>query len=148
MGQQQLLLLVLGIVIVGLAVVAGINAFQENQLKSNKDALVTEAVRVATDIQAWKLKPSAFGGGGGSFSGFNWAKISVDDSNVEGGDATDGTAAYKTPWGSITFDATTGKLTLKDLNGNNVGTVTIAADGKITYSEPSNNNNNNNNNGG
>ena len=35
MGQQQLLLLVLGIVIVGLAVVVGIQAFGENQKKAN-----------------------------------------------------------------------------------------------------------------
>ena len=63
MGQQQLLLLVLGIVIVGLAVVVGIQAFTENQAKANADALVNDGVRIASDVQAWKLKPAAFGGG-------------------------------------------------------------------------------------
>jgi hypothetical protein len=63
MGQQQLLLLVLGIVIVGLAVVVGIQAFGENQKKANADALVNDGVRIASDAQAWKLKPAAFGGG-------------------------------------------------------------------------------------
>ena len=63
MGQQQLLLLVLGIVIVGLAVVVGIQAFSENQKKANADALVNDAIRIASDAQAWKLKPQAFGGG-------------------------------------------------------------------------------------
>ena len=62
MGQQQLLLLVLGIVIVGLAVVVGIQAFGENQKKANADALVNDGVRIASDIQAWALKPQAFGG--------------------------------------------------------------------------------------
>ncbi len=62
MGQQQLLLLVLGIVIVGLAVVVGIQAFGENQDKANADALVNDGVRIASDIQAWALKPQAFGG--------------------------------------------------------------------------------------
>jgi hypothetical protein len=62
MGQQQLLLLVLGIVIVGLAVVVGIQAFGENQRKANADALVNDGVRIASDIQAWALKPAAFGG--------------------------------------------------------------------------------------
>ena len=62
MGQQQLLLLVLGIVIVGLAVVVGINAFSENRTKSNADALVTDALRIASDVQAWALKPGQFGG--------------------------------------------------------------------------------------
>ena len=62
MGQQQLLLLVLGIVIVGLAVVVGINAFGENDKKANADAMVTDALRIASDAQAWDLKPGQFGG--------------------------------------------------------------------------------------
>ena len=65
MGQQQLLLLVLGVVIVGLAVVVGINAFSENQIRSNADAMVTEALRMSSDLQAYALKPTQFGGGGG-----------------------------------------------------------------------------------
>lgn len=62
MGQQQLLLLVLGIVIVGLAVVIGINAFGENDKKANADAMVNDALRIASDVQAWELKPSQIGG--------------------------------------------------------------------------------------
>ena len=62
MGQQQLLLLVLGIVIVGLAVVVGIQAFSENQKKANADSLVNDGIRLASDAQAWSLKPKAFGG--------------------------------------------------------------------------------------
>ncbi len=74
MGQQQLLLLVLGIVIVGLAVVVGIQAFSENQKKANADALVNDAIRVASDLQAWKLKPKAFGGGSDA-TGFTGASL-------------------------------------------------------------------------
>ena len=62
MGQQQLLLLVLGIVIVGLAVVVGIQAFSENQKKANADALVMTGMRIASEAQAWLRKPAAFGG--------------------------------------------------------------------------------------
>ncbi len=64
MGQQQLLFLVLGIVIVGIAVLIGINAFSENNVKSNADALVNEGVRIANAIQAWTLTPTQMGGGG------------------------------------------------------------------------------------
>ena len=67
MGQQQLLLLVLGIVIVGLAVVVGIQAFGENQKKANSDAITNDVIRIASDAQAWALKPQAFGGGNGRF---------------------------------------------------------------------------------
>ena len=73
MGQQQLLLLVLGVVIVGLAVVVGIQAFSENQSKANADAMVNDGVRIASDIQAWALKPAAFGGADG------WTNVTPAD---------------------------------------------------------------------
>ena len=81
MGQQQLLLLVLGIVIVGLAVVVGIQAFGENQKKANSDALVNDAIRIASDAQAWNLKPTAFGGGDGEFTGITLAKLGYEVSS-------------------------------------------------------------------
>lgn len=62
MGQQQLILLVLATIIVGLAIVVGIRAFTENSVKSNSDALMQDAVRIANDAQAWKQKPGPFGG--------------------------------------------------------------------------------------
>ena len=82
MGQQQLLLLVLGIVIVGLAVVVGIQAFGENQKKSNQDALVNDGVRFASDAQAWALKPDAFGGGSGAFTGISWQDLGYEVSGT------------------------------------------------------------------
>jgi hypothetical protein len=62
MGQQQLLLLVLATVIVGLATVAGINAFEQNQQQATADAMTQEAMRIASDIQAIALKPDQMGG--------------------------------------------------------------------------------------
>lgn len=94
MGQQQLLLLVLGIVIVGLAVVAGINAFDENQQRSSQDAMVQEAFRLATDANAWYLKPTEFGGAGGDAT--QLTGITADEIGVDN-------LAYDTPWGTITI---------------------------------------------
>ncbi len=62
MGQQQLILLVLATVIIGIAIVVGIRAFTENDAKANADAMVQDAVRMASDIQAWVKKPEPFGG--------------------------------------------------------------------------------------
>lgn len=62
MGQQQLLLLVLGIVIVGVAILVGINAYSENSVKTNWDSLLQDALRIGNDAQAWKAKPELFGG--------------------------------------------------------------------------------------
>jgi hypothetical protein len=62
MGQQQLLLLVLATVIVGIATVVGIQAFSQNNAKSNADAMLNDAVRIASDVQAWSQKAKPFGG--------------------------------------------------------------------------------------
>lgn len=62
MGQQQLLLLVLSVIVVGLAVVIGINLFGFNQVKANADAMFNEALRITFDIQAWAARPAMFGG--------------------------------------------------------------------------------------
>jgi hypothetical protein len=62
MGQQQLLLLVLATVIVGLATVAGIQAFDENQAQASQDALVQRATSIASDIKGLDGKPDQLGG--------------------------------------------------------------------------------------
>ena len=62
MGQQQLLLLVLATVIVGLATVAGIQAFDQGQTRANLDANTQTAVKIASDAQAKIKEPSQFGG--------------------------------------------------------------------------------------
>lgn len=62
MGQQQLLLLTLGIVIVGMATVAGIQIFSEHRIRANADAGVAGGLRIVTDCQVWALKPPLFGG--------------------------------------------------------------------------------------
>ena len=62
MGQQQLLLLVLATVIVGLATVAGIQAFDENQTQAAQDALVERGTNIMSDVKAELMQSSKFGG--------------------------------------------------------------------------------------
>ena len=68
MGQQQLLLLVLATVIVGLATVAGIQAFEQGSVRANQDALTQTAVKIASDIQSQVQEPSQFGGYDGNLT--------------------------------------------------------------------------------
>jgi hypothetical protein len=70
MGQQQLLLIVLGVIIVGIAVVVGINLFNANAEESAKDTLVSEGTNLGAMAQQYFKKPIALGGGGNSFAGF------------------------------------------------------------------------------
>ena len=67
MGQQQLLLIVLGVIIVGIAVVVGINLFNANARESTKDTMVSEATNLGAMAQQYFKKPIALGGGGNTF---------------------------------------------------------------------------------
>ena len=113
MGQQQLLLLVLATVIVGLATVAGIQAFEQGSKRANQDALTQTAVKIASDMQANAKKPTQFGGKGvDELSSDNDSEeISFGDmgyettntaSNYEGSNAS---SYYKTTDGACGIEA-------------------------------------------
>lgn len=70
MGQQQLLLIVLGVIIVGIAVVVGINVFTASSLEANRNAVVADLTTLASMAQQHYRKPAAMGGGGNTFDGF------------------------------------------------------------------------------
>ena len=69
MGQQQLLLIVLGVIIVGIAIVVGINLFNANAVSSNRDAITSDLQNLAAMAHQYYVKPTAMGGGGNSFVG-------------------------------------------------------------------------------
>jgi hypothetical protein len=70
MGQQQLLLIVLGVIIVGIAVVVGINVFTASSSQANNDAVIADLTNLASLAQQYYRKPTALGGGGNSFASF------------------------------------------------------------------------------
>jgi hypothetical protein len=69
MGQQQLLLIVLGVIVVGIAVVVGINLFNANAVSSNRDAVISDLNNLGAMAQQYYKKPISMGGGGNSFDG-------------------------------------------------------------------------------
>ena len=62
MGQQQLLLLVLATVVVGLATVAGIQAFDRGEKQFDRDARRQVAADILSDFKGLVNKPSELGG--------------------------------------------------------------------------------------
>jgi hypothetical protein len=70
MGQQQLLLIVLGVIVVGIAVVVGINLFNANAVSSNRDGVVSDLNNLGAMAQQFYKKPTSMGGGGNTFTGF------------------------------------------------------------------------------
>ena len=73
MGQQQLLLIVLGVIVVGIAVVVGINLFNANAVSSNRDGVVSDLNNLGAMAQQYYKKPASMGGGGNTFTGWTIA---------------------------------------------------------------------------
>ena len=69
MGQQQLLLIILGVIIVGIAVAVGITMFQDNAVDQNRSAVIADLTTLAAKGQQYYAKPTTLGGGGNSFAG-------------------------------------------------------------------------------
>ena len=70
MGQQQLLLIVLGIIMVGLAIFVGINLFTASAVEAKRNNIINECVNLAAMAHQYYRKPIALGGGGRTFN--NW----------------------------------------------------------------------------
>lgn len=85
MGQQQLLLILLGVLVVGVAIIAGIDLFTANAIESKRDLLLHECVELSSMAQQYYRKPREMGGGGRSFTGWT---IPSNLSNTENGHFT------------------------------------------------------------
>ncbi len=70
MGQQQLLLIVIGVIIVGIAIVVGINLASTSAQSANRDAVIADLNNIGAFAQQYYRKPTTMGGGGNSFTGW------------------------------------------------------------------------------
>ena len=85
MGQQQLLLIVLGTILVGVAGVVGINMFTTGAINAERDALLQDVNNIASTAAAYWRKPAALGGGARDFSGITTVVVfGADSSNANG----------------------------------------------------------------
>ena len=91
MGTQQILMIVLSVIIVGVAVGVGITMFQNQAVNSNRQAVIADLNNFAAQAIAWYKLPVNMGGGGNGEPGF-----------LSSGSATAGLLSYigfKTPEG-------------------------------------------------
>lgn len=75
MGQQQLLLVILVTILVGIATVVAINTFGSSNINANRDAVRNDIAAIATAAQAWYIKPEMLGGGNNTFTGLTFDDI-------------------------------------------------------------------------
>jgi hypothetical protein len=122
MGQQQLLLIVLGVIVVGIAVVAGINLFNASHDESIKDELVSQCMSIGANAQQFFIKPTSMGGGNNTFNtggtGNNGYVIPTSMNST-----TNGTYAGVSTATSYTITATPIVISGKTYNFTNVKCV-------------------------
>jgi hypothetical protein len=70
MGQQQILLIVLGVIMVGVALSVGLQQFIVGSESLNRDAIVNDIISIVGDAQTYYTRPNSFGGGNSSFTGY------------------------------------------------------------------------------
>jgi Tfp pilus assembly protein PilE len=70
MGQQQLLLIVLSVIIVGVAIAVGVTQFQSSAVESNRQAVISDLVNYAAKAQRFYRTPTQLGGGSQNFQNF------------------------------------------------------------------------------
>jgi len=121
MGQQQLLLIILGVIIVGIAVAVGINMFTGGARDANRDAVINDLVNLAAKAQQFYRRPQSLGGGENSFGGF---KLNASDTGNANG-------SYSvTDTEPADADYVAGDTTRVGTLGSALGTIFIVGCGK------------------
>jgi hypothetical protein len=62
MGTQQILMLVIGVIIVGLAITVGFVTFNNGSYNSNKSAIAVEMQELSTRLMQYWMLPTSMGG--------------------------------------------------------------------------------------
>ncbi len=84
MGQMQLLLVVLGVLLVGIAIAVGVTMFQANAVESTRNAIINDLGFFAQRARAYYNRPSTSGGGNRSFAGVTLGALSSMTENANG----------------------------------------------------------------
>jgi Tfp pilus assembly protein PilE len=81
MGQQQLLLIVLVMILVGIATIIAITTTQQASAESNIDAVRQEILQAHAQSRVFFTKPEMMGGGGSSFSAITLNDLLLAEEN-------------------------------------------------------------------
>ncbi|HTX19156.1 MAG TPA: hypothetical protein VMG34_10900 [Bacteroidota bacterium] len=69
MGQQQLLLIILGVIVVSVAVIVGIGVYQDHAVDRDRAAILVDLKILSSKAQAYYNRPMSLGGGSRSYVG-------------------------------------------------------------------------------
>lgn len=77
MGQQQLLPLLLAAIVVGTAIILGMDMFAQENRTAGQNEIHLRLVEVAGRAQEWYHRPRTLGGGNRSFAGISWQALNM-----------------------------------------------------------------------
>ena len=118
MGQQQLLLIILGVIIVGIAIAVGLSLFSAQSIQANRDAMVNDLNNLAANAYQYRVRPASMGGGGNTYTGYTIpSKMSSNDNATYVWDGTKFTGTSSNGTVEATL-AATGKLGTWTYTGN------------------------------
>lgn len=84
MGTQQLFLIVVGVIIIGVMIVIGLLMFRDQAASSNRDSIANDVTHLSSNAQQYYRRPAMFGGGEGKFDGLTLAKLTSVPDNANG----------------------------------------------------------------
>ncbi len=70
MGQQQLLLILLGVILVGAAIILALNLSGAQSVQANKDAMINDLNHLAAHAYQYRISSNSLGGGQGKYIGY------------------------------------------------------------------------------
>jgi hypothetical protein len=117
MGQQQLLLIILGVIIVGIAIAVGLSLFSAQSVQSNRDAIINDLNNLAAQAYQFRIRPVSMGGGQGDYTTFAIPTKMRTNENA--------TYSSSPSQNSIVFTAVSAQ------NSSNSVTVTIDSNGRL-----------------
>ncbi len=120
MGQQQLLLIILGVIIVGIAIAVGLSLFSAQSIQSNKDAIINDLNNIAAHAYQFRIRPASMAGGAGSYVGYTIPTKMASNANA--------TYTCAPTASAVTFTAVSAN------NSANTVTAKIDTDGKFVQS--------------
>ncbi len=106
MGQQQLLLLILGAIIVAIAIGVGVAQFGAHSTEANKDGITASLESIAANAYQYKIRPVSLGGGSNTYTNYTIPSGMISDEHgkyaVSSVTATSlvitGTSSINTTW--------------------------------------------------
>lgn len=128
MGQQQMLLVILMTILVGIATIVALNFFSTRADQANRDAVRQDILSAAANAESYYIRPASRGGGDGDFNELELEHLGLPG-RIEGNEVINDNGVY-----SISEpDELSFEIRAELATSNDVITATISIDSDDQY---------------